>query len=80
VCEEIETGWISAVRSSRQPLRGFLRMRKFLNVINDIPHAEERPWARLEARTEADARWLGHGNRFLHTRFRGNDGLRRATD
>jgi hypothetical protein len=31
-----------SARPSRQPLRGFLRMRTFLNVINDIPHAEER--------------------------------------
>jgi hypothetical protein len=30
------------VRPSRQPLRGFLRLRTFLNAINNIPHAEER--------------------------------------
>jgi hypothetical protein len=40
--KKLTSGWIGAVRSSRQPLRGFLRMRTFLNAINDIPHAEER--------------------------------------
>ena len=49
-------GWISALRSSRQPLRGFLRMRNYINAINDIPHAEERPARpRLEARTVLEA-------------------------
>jgi hypothetical protein len=38
-----EIGWISAVRSSRQPLRGFLGMRNSVNAINDFPHAEEPP-------------------------------------
>jgi hypothetical protein len=33
-------GSISAVRSSRQPQRGFLTMRKFLNAIDHVPHAE----------------------------------------
>ena len=41
--KELAVDWISAVRPSRQPLRGFLRMRTFLNVINSLPHAEERP-------------------------------------
>src|SRR6516164_4582589 len=41
--KELSIAWISAVRPSRQPLRGFLRMRSFLNVINQVPHAEERP-------------------------------------
>jgi hypothetical protein len=62
-----EIGWISAVRSSRQPLRGFLGMRNSVNAINDFPHAEEPPFetgtaaaphdegARLEARNDADA-------------------------
>ena len=40
--KELTIGWISAVRPSRQPPRGFLRMRPFLNAINNIPHAEER--------------------------------------
>ena len=40
--KEFKIGWISTVRSSRQPLRGFLRMRSFLNPIKDLPHAEER--------------------------------------
>src|SRR2546430_15363791 len=43
------------MRSSRQPLRGFLRMRNSVNAIKDFPHAEECPWARLEARNDADA-------------------------
>jgi hypothetical protein len=40
--KELPIGWISTVRSSRQPLRGFLRMRNSVNAINDFPHAEER--------------------------------------
>ena len=40
---ESTIGWIGAVRSSRQPLRGFLRMRDFLNAIKSLPHPEERP-------------------------------------
>ena len=43
--------WISAVGPSRQPLRGFLRMRNFLNAIKGLPHAQGAHWARLEART-----------------------------
>src|SRR5216683_2148231 len=44
-CEEIGvyyaiSGWISDVRSLRQPRRGFLRVRKFLNAIDHVPHAE----------------------------------------
>jgi hypothetical protein len=35
--------WISAVRSSRQPLRGFLRVRNSVNAIKNCPHAEEHP-------------------------------------
>ena len=31
------------MRPSRQPLRGFLRMRALLNAISNLPHAEERP-------------------------------------
>ena len=43
--------WISAVRPSRRPLCGLLRMRIFLNAINNIRHAEERSTgARREAR------------------------------
>jgi hypothetical protein len=30
-------------------------MRNAVNAINDIPHAEERLWARLEARKDAEA-------------------------
>jgi hypothetical protein len=40
--EELAVGWSSAVRPSRQPLRGFLSMRNFLNAMNDLPHPEER--------------------------------------
>jgi hypothetical protein len=52
--KELTIGWMSAVRPSRQPpcpeeppqaasrRGGFLRMRTFLNAINDTPHAEER--------------------------------------
>jgi hypothetical protein len=42
---------MGALRPSRQPLRGFLRMRSFFNIINRLPNAEERRQAHLEART-----------------------------
>jgi hypothetical protein len=40
--DEFKIGWISTVRSSRLPLRGFLRMRNSANAIKVFPHAEER--------------------------------------
>jgi len=40
--KESKVGWISAVRPSRRPLRGLLRMTDFLNVIKGLPHPEER--------------------------------------
>ena len=58
------------MRPSRQPLRGCLRIRTFLNATNDIPHTEERPLRdaarggssgegmRLEARDAALVRFL----------------------
>src|SRR6516164_7752102 len=48
--KELSIGWISAVRPSRQPLRGFLRIRNFLNAIDVVPHAEERPPSRRRLR------------------------------
>jgi hypothetical protein len=33
-------GWMNALRPSTRPLRGRLRMRNFLNAIDNIPHAE----------------------------------------
>src|SRR5712671_1930489 len=55
---ELTLGWIDAVRPSRRPLRGLLRMRDFFSSINDIPHAEERRRARLEGRTTSMQRIL----------------------
>src|SRR5713101_1350086 len=49
--KELTISWMSALRPSRRPLHGLLRMRDFPNAINHIPHAEERMRARLEART-----------------------------
>ena len=37
---EFKLSWTSAVRPSRRPLRGLLRMRDFLNAIKDLPHPE----------------------------------------
>jgi hypothetical protein len=42
VVKELTFGWINAVRPSRQPLRGFLRMTSVLHTISTLPHAEER--------------------------------------
>jgi hypothetical protein len=59
--KELASGWISAVRPSRQPLRGFLRMRTFINAIKDIPHAEERLKGASRSTHDGDAdlvRWL----------------------
>jgi hypothetical protein len=53
--KESTIGWIGAVRPSRQPLRGFLRMRTFLNAINDTPHAEERPKGASRSTHDVDA-------------------------
>ncbi len=49
--DSLTIGWISAVRPSRQPLRGFLRMRSFVNDINDFLMLRSASRARLEART-----------------------------
>jgi hypothetical protein len=54
--EELTIGWIGDVRSSRQPLRGFLRMRTVLEPIEGIPHAEERPKSLPQARTGGASR------------------------
>src|SRR5206468_782895 len=42
---------LSSGRARRGPGGDLLRMRNFVNSINHFPHAEERPRARLEART-----------------------------
>ena len=68
--KELTIGWISGVRSSRQPLGDFLGMRNAVNAIEDLPHTEERPWARLEAREDADAALAPLRGQFLHTRKR----------
>jgi hypothetical protein len=47
--------WISAVRPSRQPLRGFLRMRIFLHGLTSIPHAEEHSKRASRSTHDADA-------------------------
>jgi hypothetical protein len=62
--KEAKSGWIGAVRPSRRPLSGLLRMRDFLYAIKGLPHPEERRKARLEGRTTAM-------HQFLHTLFRG---------
>jgi hypothetical protein len=48
-------GRINLVPPSREPLRGFLRMRKFFNVICDRPHAEERPKGASRSTRDANA-------------------------
>jgi len=51
----LTNGWIGVVRPSRQPLRGFLRMRRFVNAIDDKPHAEERLKGASRSTADADA-------------------------
>src|ERR1700676_3494068 len=46
---------ISAVRPSKRPLRGLLRMRCFLNAIKLIPHAEEPPQAASRSTQDGNA-------------------------
>src|SRR5437868_15165425 len=82
---KLTTGWISAVRPSRQPLCGFLRMRNSSHAINDFPHAEERlPGASRSTHSRDAANFLtaskggGPGRTpkplpLLDSRFRGND-------
>src|SRR6266851_4542519 len=43
------------MRPSRRPLRGLLRMRFFLNAINNLPHPEERPKGASRRTQNADA-------------------------
>jgi len=38
----VKNRWANAVRPSRRPRRGLLRMRKLLGAIKKPPHAEER--------------------------------------
>ena len=47
--KELKDGWVGTMRPSRQPRCGFLRMRRFLNAINNVRHGGEgAPKARLE--------------------------------
>src|SRR5262249_26623986 len=46
-------GWISIVRPSRQLLRSFLRIRKFLNAIKEFLILRRPQGGRLEGRTAA---------------------------
>jgi hypothetical protein len=54
--------WIGTVRPSRQPLRGFLGMRTFLNVIKNTPHPEERLKGASRRTRDVDAAlvWSSH--------------------
>ena len=38
--QAIDARWLDTVRPSRRPLRGLLRMKKFLRGIEESPHAE----------------------------------------
>jgi hypothetical protein len=53
--DEFKIGWISTVRSSRLPLRGFLRMRNSANAIKVFPHAEERSKSASRSTHDRDA-------------------------
>jgi hypothetical protein len=48
--------WTSAVRPSRRPLSRPPQDEEFLNAINNIPHAEERPQSLPQARTGGASR------------------------
>jgi hypothetical protein len=64
--KELMIGGISVVRPSRQPLRGFLRMRALLNAISNLPHAEERPTGASRSTHDAFAADIPAFPRFLH--------------
>jgi hypothetical protein len=51
-------------------------MRIFLNAIRELPPAEERRRARLEARTVLLQRFFDRSSQFRDSLFRGNDGWR----
>ena len=53
------------MRSSRQPLRGFLRMRNSVNAINDFLMLRSAARVRLEARSDADASLVVLRDQFL---------------
>src|SRR5207244_3740541 len=57
------TRWISPVRPSRQLLHSFLRMRDFLNPINDLLILRRPQGGRLEGRTIV----LQPAPQFFHT-------------
>jgi hypothetical protein len=54
--KQVTVAWISTVRPSRQPFRGFLRMRRFQNATKEIPQAEECPKSLPQARTGGASR------------------------
>src|SRR5205809_5279192 len=51
----------TAVRPSRRPLRGLLRMRFVLGAIINSPHAEERPMGASRSTRGVDAALRGPG-------------------
>ena len=67
---ELKDGWVGTVRPSRQPRCGFLRMRRFLNAINNIRHGEERR-RRVSNHAQRPCRTrLSFRDQFLHTLLR----------
>ena len=56
---------------SRQPLRGFLRVRRCINAINDTPRAEERPRGASRSTHDDLCRRSSVPYRFRHTLLTG---------
>jgi hypothetical protein len=67
---ESELAGLAPSCPSRQPLRGFLRMRDLPHAIHTLPNAEERLKARLEARTAWMRRRFRPAADFFHMLFR----------
>jgi hypothetical protein len=58
-------GWIAAVRPSRRPLHGFLRMRKFPNAIEDSLMLRSAKGASRSARSADAACYLYYADDFF---------------
>jgi hypothetical protein len=69
-CEEIEKAWVGAVRLSRQPRRGFLRMTRIRNPIKGLRHGEERLKGASRTTHSIGAAPVCARDRFLHTLLR----------
>ena len=75
-CQEIADGLDRYCASFEASLREAPQDEEFLNSISELPYAEERPRAPLEARMALLQRFFVRTGQFPDSLFRGGDGLR----